>query len=288
MKASLFAHAAHVPSAALADLLRPWLHDPDPLIRRGAVAGTTGLPADARWTLLAERLAEPHPAVRFELAVALSDVHSELPPVAQAAARALYDEHRRALAATADLAASRNALARLELLLGQPQAAESAFEAALRLDPAYLPALVDLADLRRAQGREREAGLLLRRALDADPESGAANAAFGLHLVRLQRHREAMEPLAKAARARDAEPRFAYLYAVARHSLGDRGAALATLRDAVGRWPWDFDLRAVLVIYLDDPKLPEVAGHLRTLGRIAPDSPRFQALWARYGKGSKR
>ena len=88
--------------------------------------------------------------------------------------------------------------------------------------------------------------------------------------------------------ARDAEPRFAYLYAVARHSLGDRGAALATLRDAVERWPWDFDLRAVLVIYLDDPKLPEVAGHLRTLGRIAPDSPRFQALRARYGQGSKR
>ena len=44
--------------------------------------------------------------MRFELAVALSDIHSELPPAAQAAARALHDKHRRALAATAGIVGS--------------------------------------------------------------------------------------------------------------------------------------------------------------------------------------
>ena len=287
VKASLLARTANVGTRSLAEVLRPWLADPDPLIRRGAVAGTMGLPGDVRWWMLANRLRDSHPGVRFEVATALADIPS-LSPAARRAAATLYDEYREALSASRDLAASHNALARLEVQLGQIQPAQSAFERALEIDPTSLPALVDFADLRRAQGREQEAGKLLRQALAAVPDSGTANVAYGLHLVRLQRYEEALEPLSKATRTPDAQPRFYHIYAVAQDFLGHRDQALGTLRRGVERWPWNVDLLSTLVMYVDDARSLEVRQHLDTLVRIAPDLPRVRDLVERYGPDKTR
>lgn len=284
VKASLLAQTANVGTRSLAEVLRPWLADPDPLIRRGAVAGTMGLPGDVRWWMLANRLRDSHPGVRFEMATSLADIPS-LSPAARRAAAALFDEYREALWASGDLAASHNALARLEVQLGQIQPAQSAFERALEIDPTSLPALVDFADLRRVQGREQEAGKLLRRALVAAPDSGTANVAYSLHLVRLERYVEALEPLSKATHTPDAQPRFFHIYAVAQDFLGHRDQALATLRRGVERWPWNVDLLSTLVIFADDGQSLEVRQHLDTLVRIAPDSPRVRDLVERYGPG---
>ena len=286
VKASLLAQTANVGTRALIEVLRPHLADDDPLIRRGAVAGTMGLPGDERWWMLANRLRDSHPGVRFEMAIALSGT-AGLPPAARRAAAPLLDEYREALTASADLAASQDALARMELQLGQTQAAQRAFERALEIDPNSLPALVNLADLRRAQSREREAGELLLRALAAAPDSGTANVAYGLHLVRLKRYEDAMEPLSKATNTPDAQPRFFHIYALAQDSLGHRDQALVTLRRGVERWPWDVDLLSTLVMFADDGQSQEVRQHLDTLTRIAPDSSRVRALIDRYGPGER-
>ena len=286
VKASLLAQAANVGTDALVDVLEPWLDHTDPLVRRGAVAATMGVPSDMRWWLLAKRLREAHPGVRFEMAIVLANIYPALSPTARRIAAPLFGEYREALGASADLAASQGALARLESQLGQIASAESAFERALEIDPTSLPVLVDFADLRRAQGREQEAGALLLRALDAVPDSGMANVAYGLHLVRLKRYEDALKPLAKATRSPDAQPRFFHLYAVAQNSLGHRDQALKTLRNGIERWPWDYDLLATLVVYIDSGESPEIRRHLETLQRIAPDSPQVQALLERYGSGS--
>ena len=282
-RASLLAQTSNVGTRALAEVIRPWLDDPDPLIRRGAVAGTMGLPGDVRWWMLANRLGDAHPGVRFEMAIALSETYPALSPLARRTAVPLFEEYREALRASADLVASQNALARLEVQMGQVQSAERAFARALEIDSTSLPALVDFADLRRAQGREQEAGTLLQRALATAPDSGTANVAYGLHLVRLNRYEEALEPLSKATRTPDAQPRFFHIYAVAQDSLGYRDQAVATLRLGIERWPWHLDLLSTLVMYLDDAQLPEVRRHLDTLRRIAPNSARVRALLEQYG-----
>ena len=283
VKASLLAQTANVGAGAVSDLLRPRLADPHPLIRRGAVAGTMGLPGDVRWSMLANRLRDSHRSVRFEMAIALSGT-PELSPTARRATAPLFDEYRESLSASADLAASQTALARLAVRLGQIPSAENAFERALEIDATSLPALVDLADLRRAQGREEEAGTLLRRALAAAPDNGTANVAFGLHLVRLERYEEALEPLAKAIHAADTQPRFFQIYAVAQDSLGYREQALATLRQGVARWPWDVNLLSTFVMLADDRQFFEVRRHLDTLRRVAPDSPQIRALIDEVGR----
>ena len=288
VKASLLAQAANLPPGDIARLLPRWLADPDPLVRRGAVAGALGLHGGVRWSLLADLLKDTHPSIRFELGIALSEVHHDMPSATAKAAEALYADYRRALTASAYLSASQNALARLDLQLGQPKAAERGLEWALQMDPTSLPALVDLADLRRGQGREADAGSLLERALAAYPDSAIVNVAFALHLVRTQRHEEALAPLSKVLDAPDAEPRFAYIHAVALDSLGRRDDAIDALRRALERWPWDFNLLATLILYLDDGTLPEVQRHLDRLSRIAPDSPQVQGLQRRYGTGVHR
>ena len=286
--ASLLAQTANVATTALGDVLKPWLDHDDPLVRRGAMAGTRGLPSDIRWWTLANRLHETHPGVRFEMAVSLSEIYPGLSPAARRAGAPLLADYRQALAASADLAATQAALARLEVTLGRTAPAEHAFERALEIDPTSLVALVNFADLRRAQGQEREAGTLLRRALGVAPDSGTANVAYGLHLVRLNRHDEALARFAKAARAPDAQPGFMHIYAVALDSLGDRQQALATLRQGIERWPWSFDLLTTLVLYIDDASSPELRGHLDTLEAVAPDSPQVRALRERYAGMQRR
>lgn len=282
VKANLLAQTANVGSSSLADLLRPWLAHPDPLIRRGAVAGTMGLPSDVRWRMFANRLRDSHPGVRFEMAIALADIYPALSPAARRATAPLLADYRAALAASTDLAATQAALARLEVTLGRTAPAERAFERALETDPTSLVALVDLADLRRAQGREQEAGTLLRRALAVAPDNGTANVAFGLHLVRLDRHDEALTPLSKAAQAPDTQPRFVHIYAVALDSLGQRERALTALRQGIARWPWSLDLLTTLVLFIDDGGSPELRTHLDALEALAPDSPQVRALRERY------
>ena len=282
VKASLLAQTANVGASDLSEVLKPWLANPEPLIRRGGVAGTMGLPADVRWSMLANRLRDSHRVVRFEMAIALSGTPA-LSAAARRATAPLFAEYREALSASADLAASQTALARLAVRLGQIPSAESAFERALEIDATSLPALVDFADLRRAQGREQEAGTLLRRALAAAPDNGTANVAFGLHLVRLERYEEALEPLSKATRTADAQPTFFQIYAVAQDSLGYREQALATLRQGFERWPWDVNLLSTFVMLADERQFFEVRRHLDTLRRIAPDSPQVRALIDRYG-----
>ena len=287
--ASLLAQTANVATTALGDALRPWLDHRDPLVRRGAMAGTGGLPSDLRWWTLANRLHETHPGVRFEMAVSLSEIYPGLSPAARRAAAPLLADYRQGLAASADLAATQTALARLEVSLGRTAPAQRAFERALEIDPTSLVALVNFADLRRTQGREQEAGTLLRRALTVAPDNGTANVAYGLHLVRLDRHDEALTQLSRAAHAPDAQPRFVYIYAVALDSLGQRERALTALREGIGRWPWSFDLLTTLVLYIGDDSSPELHRHLDTLEDLAPDSPQVRALRERYtGKRNRQ
>ena len=267
VKANLLAESAGLPAHTVHALLARALDDPHPLVRRGAVAGTRGQPPPVRWDLLRTRLAEPVASVRFEMGMALSEVANALPPAAQTAIAPLFAEHRRHLGASADLAATQNGLARFEDRLGRHEAAERAYLRALDIEPRFVGSLVDYADFLRRAGDESQAGSLLRQALAVAPDSAAVNAAFGLHLVRLGRHARALAPLQKAATAPDTSAYFVYIHGVAQHTLGQREAALETLRRGVRRWPWDTDLLQALIAYLD-PGSFEAQTYRRRLAEI--------------------
>lgn len=80
---------------------------------------------------------------------------------------------------------------------GNLQGAIDAYEAALVVDPAYTPILLDLAEVARQQGLQGKAIRFYREALDRDPDNYAAISGEGEALVEKGAVAKAKENLAK-------------------------------------------------------------------------------------------
>jgi len=81
---------------------------------------------------------------------------------------------------------------------GDPQRAIASYETALRLEPGFFPALVNLSMAHSAAGRNDLAEQSLRNALGIDPANAAANLNLGLLLGEGGRTEEAKGALRKA------------------------------------------------------------------------------------------
>jgi predicted Zn-dependent protease len=125
-------------------------------------------------------------------------------------------------------------------------------KAAISLDPLFVPAYVNLADIYRAQGREAEAEHVLRDGLKRLPASASLHHALGLTLVRAKRGAEALTELAKAARLDPGSARFAYVYGVALHSAGRVEESIQTLVKAGAKHPADTDILEALASFYRD------------------------------------
>src|SRR4051794_3094191 len=77
--------------------------------------------------------------------------------------------------------------------------AEKEYLAALRIDPRFAAAAVNLADLYRTQQRGGEAEAILRQSVSIAPQDASARHALGLVLVRLKRLDAAIDSLKRAA-----------------------------------------------------------------------------------------
>jgi Flp pilus assembly protein TadD len=64
----------------------------------------------------------------------------------------------------------------------EPDEAEAEYRTALRLDPAFVPALVNLADLDGARGMDQQ-GELLRKAMSIEQNNADVQHSLGLLLV---------------------------------------------------------------------------------------------------------
>ena len=95
------------------------------------------------------------------------------------------------------------------------------------MEPAFIPAYLNLADLYREMGREAEGKQVLLEALKAAPRSASAQHALGLLLVRTVQHGQALGHLARAAELEPDNSRYAYVYGVALNSMGRSGQAVS-------------------------------------------------------------
>src|SRR4029077_9622731 len=108
----------------------------------------------------------------------------------------------------------------LDLRRRQLTEAEAEYRTALRLDPAFVPAMVDLADLDRARGMDQRGAELLRRALSIEPDNADVRHSLGLLLVRQHDYPGALEMLRQASELAPNNALYAYVYAVALNSTG--------------------------------------------------------------------
>lgn len=224
--------------------------DSSALLRRAAMEALTGLDPQIRVPIASPLLADPIRSVRLEaLGSVLDSPRGTLSADRLQAFDAAVEEFRRVQAFNADRADAHVNLGMLEARTGNAQAAQQAYEQAIRLQPSFIPSYVNLADLFRSQGQEDKAEQTLRRGLQVDSYNAELHEALGLALVRRKKLREAINELAHAAQLRPDNARYAFVHAIALSEIGDLRGAINVLTRAHERHPDERQIVMALVEY---------------------------------------
>ena len=267
------------------EALRPLLTDSDPLLRSAATRTLEALPPELKLRHLLPLLNDPVRLVRIETARALASVPQEsLNEAQRLAIQRGVNEYLTAEMTNADRPESFLNTGLTYTDQRQFEKAETAYRAALDLQPTFTQAAVNLADLYRLQGRDTDGEKTLRQALALEPQNAAAHHALGLLLIRQKRLPEALAALAEAARLDPANPRYGYVYAVALNSADQGPKAIQELETLLQRHPNDRDsLLALVAFQRDAGHLDAARDYARRLAALEPDNPQVQALLQQLG-----
>jgi Flp pilus assembly protein TadD len=157
--------------------------------------------------------------------------------------------------------------------------AEAEYRTALRLDPGFVPAMVNLADLDRLRGVDQEGAELLKKAMTIEPNNADVRYALGLSLVRRHDYAGALDLLRRAHELVPDNARYAYVYAVALNSTGAPGEAMTLLEEAHQRHPADRDtLMALVSIARDKGDFALALRYARELVTLDPGNAQLRAL----------
>ena len=107
----------------------------------------------------------------------------------RAAFRAALDEYIAVQRYNADRGEAHMSLALLEMRRGNGLLADDHLKQAIAIDPTFVPAYVQLADLYRARRDEVRAEQILRKAIARNPDSASAHHSLGLALIRQRQSR---------------------------------------------------------------------------------------------------
>ena len=218
-------------------------------------------------------LSDPVRAVRIEAARALAGTDLlALTPEQQTALVKATAELVAAEMVDADRPEAHLNLGLLDLRRRELSGAEAEYRSALRLDPNFVPALVNLADLDRARGMDDEGAEFLKKAMAIEPDNADVRYALGLYLVRKHDYPGALDLLRRAHELMPDNPLYAYVYAVALNSSGAAKEALALLEEAHQQHPADRNILTALVsIARDNGDFAAALRHARELAVIEPE-----------------
>ena len=254
--------------------------DPSALVRSAVPRSLPATPSRAVVQAAAPLLGDPVRAVRVEAARALAGAD---PNTLTAEQRNAFDSAYRELVAgemvDADRPEAHLNLGLLDLRRQLPAEAEAEYRTALRLDPNFVPALANLADLDRLRGQDQQGAELLRKALHIEPKNADIHHSLGLLLVRQHNYAEALSELRQASELAPDNARYAYVYAIALNSAGGAADAMALLERTHRQHPADPDILVGLVsIARDSGDVATALRYARELSEQHPTDMQVRAL----------
>jgi len=186
----------------------------------------------------------------------------------------------------ADRADAWYGLANLHLARGRLTEAETAYKKSLELDPGFVLARANLADLYRRTKREMDCDRVLREGLVPRPDVAPIYHALGLSLIRRRQYAKALEMLGEAARLRPDLPSFVYAYALTLQETRQTDKAVEVLDEARKRFPTNPQILVGLV------SAHEALGHrsqalgiAQELVRLYPRNPNYRQQVQRLQAG---
>ena len=254
--------------------------DPSALVRSAVPRALPASPSRAVVQAVAPLLSDSVRAVRVEAARAFAGVD---PNTMTAEQRNTFDSAYRELVAAemvdADRPEAHLNLGLLDLRHQLPAEGEAEYRTALRLDPNFVPAMANLADLDRMRGQDQQGAELLRKALLIEPKNADVHHSLGLLLVRQHSYAEALGELRQASELAPDNARYAYVYAIALNSAGAAADAMALLERAHRQHPADADILVGLVsIARDRGDVATALRYARELSEQHPTDMQLRAL----------
>lgn len=267
--------------------LRWALQDKDAVVRAYAVGGFTSLPAEQRLKPLLPLLEDPDRAVRDEAVRALADVPAEQLPATFAPLLAEYEQRLRS---NADLPGGRLNLAVLLQRQGRDEQAMQEYRQALKMDPYFLPARVNLVTLESSAQRLDKAEQLLRDGVELEkmPEADHGNLAYMLALLLVERNKpdEAVGWMEKAAVALPGNSRIRYNQGLLLSRMNRRDEALVALRSGLEQAPENADLLYTLIyLHALAGEREQAFPYVQRMREVAPEDPRLQAIEPYWKQG---
>jgi Flp pilus assembly protein TadD len=267
-------------AGAWASSLDPSLEDRSPMVRRAALSALAAADDTTRARLAVHALSDPIRAVRVEAARTLMNVADRR---LSGPELALFEKAFQELVAetqfNGDRPEGQSALGVAWMARGRTDLAARAFGEAIRLDAAFAPAYVNLAEVHRLNRNDAQAERVLRDGVRAAPEDAALHHALGLSLVRQRRAVEALAELREAVRLSPSTPRYRYVLAVALHDDGNLAEALRVLKGVGAADPGDPETLLAIALYSEEAgNLREARDYAERLRKIRPDDSAVRRL----------
>ena len=166
-------------------------------------ASPAALPPRAMIDAILPLLGDPVRSVRVETARVIAGIDPQtMTPEQRGAFSSAYQELVSAELIDADRPETHLNLGLLKTRRQQLSEAEAEYRTALRLDPKFVPAMANLADLDRQRGQDKEGAELLRTAIAIEPNNAAIKHSLGLLLVRQRNYDGSPATIARGRRAR--------------------------------------------------------------------------------------
>ncbi len=235
-RASALDLMADSPSQATLQAIEKQVADSSPIVRHHAASGleSTAIPANMRAKLGAPLLHDPIRAVRIEAARALADIERRVFGAEDLKALdSASSEYLEAQEAVADVPDGHMALALFYERRNQPKKVEAAYLTALKVDPRFIQARVNLAEHYFQAGRVSDGEPILREGLKLLPNDGFLHEALGRLLVRLRKYDEGLQHIANAVESQPERAELRYFLGVGLNQTKGYAAAKVHLAKAV-------------------------------------------------------
>ncbi|WP_166366934.1 tetratricopeptide repeat protein [Pseudomonas akapageensis] len=265
------------------------LKDDSSLVRAYAASGFTRQPPVQRVKYLLPLLHDDNRAVRDEALRALVGISLiALPEAEREPYKAALADYEQRLRGNADLPGNRLNLAVMLERDGRQQEALEQYRQALKLDPYFAPARVNLVTLANSMLRQDEAEQVLRDgvALKDMPVTDHGNIAYMLALLLVERNNtdEALPLLDTAARELPQNPRIRYNQGLLLLQMQRRAEAQAALEAGLAQAPDDADLLyAMVYLHGSAGQQGEAIEYVRRLEKAAPQDERLPGLKRQLG-----
>ena len=264
-----------------APVAKKLLNSSNPLLRASAARLVENLPLVQRFQILRPHLNETNDSVIMEIARVLSEVPlAQIPPSDASALTSIFKRYLNIQSDHLDLPSVQIQLGNFYSKRGYPGRAESAYRAAIRINPQVTGAYINLADLKRSEGDDVAAGKILLDAVRRFPTDADILHALGLLEVRRKNYDSALEFLKSASEYGSNNSQYRYIYAVALHDLGQPDQSIKELQAALAISAYSSNILFALTTYsLELERYREAKKYSERLVSLDPLNNRYLQLY---------